>query len=160
MRYILSLSAALWAQMWVRIQGYEPGAFLPPEHTCDGADIALTIQWGGAPAGTQVYVLRLYDPDAPADTFTHWIVYNFSGQEVGPRAQHLKEGYNDFGQKGYRGPCPPPRDAAHRYVAEVYALRRPLQVSEPVTWDKLRPALADKVLARAETFVRYKRQKH
>lgn len=148
----------LSAQMWVRIEGYDPGAMLSAEHTCDGSDVPLTVQWGSAPPETRAYVLHLYDPDAPVDTFTHWIVYNLTQTSVGPRVQGLKEGYNDFGRVGYGGPCPPTKDPAHRYVVAIYALRAPVSVGQPVTWEKLRTALADKVLARVETYVQYKRK--
>ncbi|MCX7606572.1 MAG: YbhB/YbcL family Raf kinase inhibitor-like protein [Bacteroidia bacterium] len=154
-----SIGGAIWAQMWVAIDGYEKGAFLSVEHTCDGADIPIVVRWGGAPASARAYVVRMYDPDAPADTFTHWIVYNLSGGELNPRQGGYREGYNDFGRIGYGGPCPPSRDEAHRYVIEVYALHKPIQVGELATWDKIRLVLSDRVVARAETFVRYKRQR-
>jgi Raf kinase inhibitor-like YbhB/YbcL family protein len=148
-----------YAQMWVRIGEYEPGAYLSAEHTCDGGDVAPLIRWGGAPAGTKAYVMRMYDPDAPADTFTHWLVVNVKGTEWGPRKAEATEGYNDFGQVGYGGPCPPPRDEPHRYVVEVYALAQPLAVRPPLTWEKVRGLVSAQGVAKAETFVRYKRQR-
>lgn len=152
------LLGGLFAQMWVRIEGYEPGAMLSVEHTCDGADVPLSLSWGGAPPETRTYVVHLYDPDAPVDTFTHWIVYNVGHTAIGPHTQGLKEGYNDFGRIGYNGPCPPVKDPAHRYVVAVYALQAPVNLAQPITWEKLRGALTDKILARAETHVRYKRK--
>ncbi|MCS7163268.1 MAG: YbhB/YbcL family Raf kinase inhibitor-like protein [Bacteroidia bacterium] len=156
------MPAAMWLGLWwlqlrVTIVGFNPGDFLSVDHTCDGANLPLTVQWKGAPPQTEAYVVRMYDPDAPGDTFTHWLVYNLTGEELKPSLPGLLEGYNDFGQLGYGGPCPPPRDQAHRYVVEVYALRRPLRITPPVTWKRVRSLLEDKVLARGETFVRYKR---
>ncbi|MCS7188817.1 MAG: YbhB/YbcL family Raf kinase inhibitor-like protein [Bacteroidia bacterium] len=159
MRYFLLLSSLGWAQWEVIIEGYKKGDFLSVEHTCDGGDIPLTIRWKGSPSNTQAYVVRMYDPDAPADTFTHWLIYNFTGQEITPHSKGLAQGYNDFGRAGYGGPCPPPRDEAHRYVIEVYALRKPIQIQGPATWEKIRAAIADKVIAHTETYVRYKRQR-
>lgn len=152
------VGGVLSAQMWVRIEGYEVGAMLSVEHTCDGSDVPFTIQWGAAPPQTRAYVVHVYDPDAPVDTFTHWIVYNFTQTKLGPRMQGLLEGYNDFGKVGYGGPCPPAKDPAHRYVVAVYALRAPVSVASPVTWEKLQAALEGKVVARAETHVQYKRK--
>jgi len=149
----------LLAQMWVRIEGYERGAWLPPQHTCDGANVPLSIQWGGAPSSTRAFVVRLYDPDAPQDTFIHWLVCNVKGTQLGPNQEDGLVGYNDFGKVGYGGPSPPVRDPAHRYVAEVYALSEPLNVRPPITWEKVRSLLAARTLARAETFVRYQRKK-
>ncbi|MCS6896290.1 MAG: YbhB/YbcL family Raf kinase inhibitor-like protein [Bacteroidia bacterium] len=148
-----------WLQMWVKIGDLPPGSPIGVEHTCDGANIPPTIQWGGAPAPSQVYVLRLYDPDAPGDTFIHWIVYNLRETQVTAQSQNLSQGYNDFGQIGYGGPCPPKKDEAHRYIAEVYALAKPLSLSGTVTWEKLRAAMTGKILAQGQTYVTYKRQK-
>lgn len=148
-----------WGQMWVKVADYPPGGYLGMEHTCDGADLPPSVQWGGAPPQTQVYVLRMYDPDAPADTFIHWIVYNISTAKITGQSISFPQGYNDFGRVGYGGPCPPAKDPPHRYVVEVYALKKPIVLSGTVTWERLRSVMGDKVIDRAETFVIYKRQK-
>lgn len=153
------LSALIWGQMWVKLADYPPGGTFGVEHTCDGADVPPSVQWGGAPPQTQVYVLRMYDPDAPADTFIHWIVYNIKATQITARENPFPQGYNDFGRTGYGGPCPPPKDPAHRYIVEVYALHKPLTLTGAVTWERIRSGMADKVIGRAETFVVYKRQK-
>lgn len=129
------------------------------EHTCDGANLPPQVEWGGAPSQTKVYVLRMYDPDAPADTFLHWIGFNIQTTRVGPGNLSFLHGYNDFGRAKYDGPCPPLRDEAHRYVIEIYALSEPLRLNSPVTWERLRSAMEGKVLAHAHTMLRYKRQK-
>ncbi|MCS7297409.1 MAG: YbhB/YbcL family Raf kinase inhibitor-like protein [Bacteroidia bacterium] len=149
----------LWGQMWVKIGDYSPGAEIGIEHTCDGGDIPPLIQWGNSPKETQVYVLRLYDPDAPADTFIHWIAYNIKNSQIGRGSRDVQEGYNDFGKVGYGGPCPPVRDSPHRYVAEVYALKKPLPLNGAVSWEKIRSLMGDKVIGHAQTFVTYKRHK-
>lgn len=149
----------LLAQMWVRIEGYERGAFLPSEHTCDGAHVPLVIQWGRVPPAARAFVVRMYDPDAPQDTFIHWLVCNVKGTQLGPGHEEGLVGYNDFGKVGYGGPCPPVRDSAHRYFVEVYALSESLSVRPPVTWEKVRSLLTARMLARSETFVRYKRKR-
>ncbi|MDW8236028.1 MAG: YbhB/YbcL family Raf kinase inhibitor-like protein [Bacteroidia bacterium] len=160
MRWLwLSTGAWLQAQMQITIEGYKEGDLLGREYTCDGANVPPTLTWQGAPPETQAYVIRMYDPDAPADTFIHWIVYNYTGTSLSLQTKGLAQGYNDFGNIGYGGPCPPSSDPAHRYVIEVYALRKPLGLSSPPTWDKLLIAMKDKVAAHASTYVRYKRQK-
>ncbi|MCX8113121.1 MAG: YbhB/YbcL family Raf kinase inhibitor-like protein [Bacteroidia bacterium] len=153
------LGILLWGQMWIKIGDYAPGATLSIEYTCDGGNVPPPIHWGGAPRETQAYVLRMYDPDAPADTFIHWIVYNLMETQTGHSSQNLLQGYNDFGKVGYGGPCPPPKDGAHRYVVEVYALQKPLSIKGAVTWERIRSAMVGKVLDQAQTFVVYKRQK-
>jgi len=67
--------------------------------------------------------LRYSTPDAPGGTFTHWLVYgmppNISSLAAVPAG--AAEGVNDFGRRGYGGPCPP-RGAAHHYHFVVLAL--------------------------------------
>src|SRR6266496_5228288 len=65
----------------------------------------------------------MLDPDALGGTFTHWLIYRMppgitSLADVPPGAA---EGVNDFGRRGYGGPCPP-RGAAHHYHFVVLAL--------------------------------------
>lgn len=44
---------------------------------CGGKNIAPTLNWQGAPAGTASFALEVTDYDAPvAGGFHHWIVYN------------------------------------------------------------------------------------
>ena len=61
--------------------------------------------------------------------YTHWL-----GWGISPRTRALasgahppREGTNDFGRRGYGGPCPP-AGPAHRYVFRLYALRAALAV--------------------------------
>ena len=67
--------------------------------------------------------MEMPGPDAPGGTFTHWLIY-----QIPPGITSLAavppgtaEGVNDFGRRGYGGPCPP-RGAAHHYHFAVLAL--------------------------------------
>ena len=100
-----------------------------------GYDESPELFWTGAPRGTQVFAVVLYDVTA---SFTHWGMYNISGNvnqlpenagmagsSFGPQIE------NDFdlGQQ-YDGPCPPanvPPDT-HKYVFTVYALSKKLSL--------------------------------
>jgi Raf kinase inhibitor-like YbhB/YbcL family protein len=100
-----------------------------------GYDESPELFWTGAPRGTQVFAVVLYDVTA---SFTHWGMYNISanvnqlpenagmaGSSFGPQIE------NDFdlGQQ-YDGPCPPanvPPDT-HKYVFTVYALSKKLSL--------------------------------
>ena len=69
------------------------------------------------------------DPDAPAGTFAHWVVFNLPTDlrerpEDRPGSVAIFggiHGVNDFGLLGYRGPCPP-SGPAHTYRFTLYAL--------------------------------------
>ena len=100
------------------------GGNVPTEFTCDGADEIPSLSWQGVPDGTQSVAIVVDDPDAPGGTFTHWIVWGVEPDTMSldgvPDA--ATQGSNDFGQLGYRGPCPPEGDDPHTYRFRVLAL--------------------------------------
>ena len=56
--------------------GFAEGDVIPVKHTCDGADRSPPLAWTGAPSGTASYALIADDPDAPAGTWVHWVLYD------------------------------------------------------------------------------------
>jgi Raf kinase inhibitor-like YbhB/YbcL family protein len=111
---------------------FAPGAAIPAEYTCDGADISPPLAWSDAPGATRSFVLVVEDPDAPGGTFRHWAAFDIApavmglaaGYGAGRPSDRFREARNDFGQSGYRGPCPPP-GAAHHYHFRLLAIGRP-----------------------------------
>lgn len=108
---------------------------------CDGHNIAPALNWSGAPEGTQSFVLRMHDPDAPTGIgWTHWVVVNIPGNatSIGAGSQ-LPEGAmetrTDFAVPGYGGACPP-EGTEHRYVFTLDALAIPA-LPEMVTADTM-----------------------
>src|SRR5439155_5496578 len=97
---------------------------IPIKYTCDGADVSPPLAWSGAAAGTQAFALIADDPDAPAGTWVHWVLYNLPAAvselpENVAKVETLdlggaRQGRTDFRRPGYGGPCPPP-GPAHRY---------------------------------------------
>jgi len=67
------------------------------------------------------------------------------------------QGRNDFGTQRYGGPCPP-RGRPHRYVFNVFALSKPLDLAEGASAADLKRATAGKVLASASLTGRYGRR--
>ena len=63
---------------------FKDGAAIPVKHTCDGADVSPPLAWSGAPEGTRSFALIADDPDAPAGTWVHWVLYNLpaAGSEL------------------------------------------------------------------------------
>jgi Raf kinase inhibitor-like YbhB/YbcL family protein len=70
--------------------------------------------------------------EPPGRGWWHWIVFDIPAtvralpQDAGAasgqnKPQGARQATNDFGQRGYGGPCPPP-GMTHRYVFTVYAL--------------------------------------
>ena len=118
------------------------GPVVPRAHVfnasgCDGDNVSPELIWHNPPVGTKSFAVTVYDPDAPTGSgWWHWVVFNIpanvdslslnAGQEGGaglPRG--AVQSLNDYGFKGYGGPCPPEGDRPHRYIFTVYALSVP-----------------------------------
>jgi Raf kinase inhibitor-like YbhB/YbcL family protein len=106
------------------------GEMIPVKYTCDGENVSPALMWANVPEGTESFVIIMDDPDAPAGSFTHWLVFDIpdsvdSLEEEFPEKSQtagIKEGLTDFGTTGYKGPCPPRSGGAHRYYIWLYAL--------------------------------------
>jgi Raf kinase inhibitor-like YbhB/YbcL family protein len=108
---------------------FEEGADIPVRFTCDGDDVSPPLRWTGVPDDAVELAVLVEDPGAPRGTFVHWVVAGIDpaaqGFEEGDVPHGAVEGSNDFGQEGYRGPCPPEGDEPHRYAFTVLALSKP-----------------------------------
>ena len=134
------------------------GGTFPHEFTCDGANRLPRLQWSTPPPGTQELAIELLDPDAPGGTFTHWLVYGMPPGITSLAAvpTGAAEGVNDFGRRGYRGPCPPP-GAAHHYHFVVLALDTGLGLAAGARRSELESRISGHVLARGELVATYRR---
>jgi hypothetical protein len=140
---------------------------IPTRFTCEGDDISPPLSWSGFPKDTKSLALILDDPDAPMGTFTHWLLYNIptnlSELEEGislskKLPEGIREGFNDFGNQGYGGPCPPRNKGAHRYYFRLYALNQALELSGRVTRRQLLDAIHNKILGETDLMGRFERQ--
>jgi Raf kinase inhibitor-like YbhB/YbcL family protein len=106
---------------------FSDGQPIPTKYTTDGDDVSPPLEWHDVPEGTKSFALIVEDPDAPSGLFRHWALYNIKDD-----ADHLTEGHgnrekvvtgvNDFGDRGYRGPAPPPGHGTHHYHFKLAAL--------------------------------------
>jgi Raf kinase inhibitor-like YbhB/YbcL family protein len=136
---------------------FRDGQPVPKEFTCDGKDNAPPITVSGAPQETESFAVIMDDPDAPKGTFTHWLAHDIPADGNGLRTTAGTALSNDFGRKGYGGPCPPPGHGPHRYFFTVYAVDVPrLEVPGDSRAD-LEAALARHTLAKAQFMGRYER---
>ena len=136
--------------------------------TCDGIDLSPDVQWSGVPEGTGSIVLFLDDPDAPAGTFTHWLVYDLpaSVSELlegrGLASSGLPDGgyqgQNGFlGRLGYAGPCPP-RGETHRYLLHVFAIEGTLDLAARATSAEVIEAMRGRTLGHGSLTGTYRRE--
>jgi hypothetical protein len=108
--------------------------------------------------GTQELVIEMLDPDAPGGTFTHWLVYGLPPglASLAATPAGAAEGVNDFGRRGYGGPCPP-RGPAHHYHLVVLALDTRLGLPAGAARPELESRISGHVLAKGELVATYQR---
>lgn len=149
----------------LRTVDFAHGASIPRTFTCDGADRSPALEWSGAPAGTKAFALIADDPDAPAGTWVHWVIYHIPAsahslaggvERKEQLADGSRQGRNDFREIGYNGPCPPP-GKAHRYFFKLYALDAELTLASGATKADLERAMGGHILGQAEWMGRYQR---
>ena len=149
----------------IRSSDFANGATIPRSFSCDGEDRSPALEWSGAPSGTKAFALIVDDPDAPASTWVHWVIYNIpasahslaSGTEKKEQlADGSRQGRNDFRKTGYNGPCPPP-GKPHRYFFKLYALSSELTLGPGATKADVERGMSGHILAQAEWMGRYQR---
>jgi Raf kinase inhibitor-like YbhB/YbcL family protein len=108
--------------------GFANGGEIPARFTCDGDNLSPPLAWSGAPAGTRSLALVCSDPDAPAGTWYHWAAFDIPctldalEEHCRPASTTMRQAINDFGKRGYGGPCPPSGHGRHHYRFILYAL--------------------------------------
>lgn len=103
---------------------------------CEGGNMAPTLEWSGAPEGTESFAVTVYDPDAPTGSgWWHWFAFNIPSDVTslpGGGEVNGVELTNDYGAEGFGGACPPPGEA-HRYQFTVHALGTMLEIDSSVS---------------------------
>lgn len=138
---------------------FEHNQLIPARFTCDGLNISPPLTITNVPSGTVSLALSVRDPDAPAGTFTHWVVWN-----INPKSTRLPEraalpgatqGTNDGNRVGYTGPCPP--SGTHHYIFTVHALDSKINLTRDATYPEFQKALQGHVVSQGELIGLYSR---
>jgi len=112
---------------------FAEGQEIPRKYTCDGENVNPPLIFADVPKKAKSLVVIVDDPDAPGDTFTHWVVWRINPSttfiEENSVPDESEEGKTDFGKTGYGGPCPP--GGTHRYRFKLYALDTDLDFVDP-----------------------------
>lgn len=102
---------------------------------CGGNNMSPQLSWSNAPEGTKSFAVTMYDPDAPTGSgWWHWLVFNIPANvdtlvsgagdiESRLAPEGCVQSINDYGSKGYGGPCPPAGHGTHQYIITVHALK-------------------------------------
>jgi Raf kinase inhibitor-like YbhB/YbcL family protein len=148
--------AAEMEKFTVTSTAFQNNAMIPSKYTCDGADVNPPLVIAGLPKAAQSLVLIVDDPDAPAGTWDHWIVWNIPpGNAIDEDSVPGTQGVNSFRTHEYGGPCPP--SGTHRYFFKVYALDARLSLSDSSGERDVENAMKGHILAKAELMGLYKR---
>lgn len=140
---------------------FSENASIPVQYTCDGANNSPPLVWKNAPPQTQSFVLIVDDPDAPAGTWAHWLLYNIPSTvshlaEAAPLPQGARYGMNSWGNEKYQGPCPP--SGTHRYFFKLYALDAMLLPPANANAEVMMDALRGHLVGQAQLIGQYKKQ--
>ena len=158
---IETIGGRLTPRIRVESADFEPGRLIPDANSDYADGMSPTLRWSGAPSGTRSVAIIAEDPDAPRQTFTHWLLYNLPGnmnelppaippgQQL-PQLNGAAQGRTSNGVIGYFGPHPPKDDAPHHYHFEVFCLDTPLDLAPGATRSEVMRAMAGHVLAKGE----------
>jgi len=133
---------------------------IPANYTCDGSDVNPPLAFGNVPSFAETLALIVDDPDAPAGTWVHWVVWNIAAGTTGISENSCPEGavqgMTDFRKRGYGGPCPP--RGTHRYFFKLYALDVSLSLDQNSTKAQLERAMQGHIVAQTELVGVYTRK--
>ena len=144
---------------------FKEGQPIPLQYTCSGVNVSPPLEWSGVPKSAKTIAIIADDPDAPAGTWVHWVLYNLPAESMGlienvPFSENLRtggfQGKNDFGKIGYGGPCPP--SGTHRYFFKIYAVDSELPLKGGATKTELEKAMEGHITAQAQLMGTYSRQ--
>lgn len=137
---------------------FDEGGYIPVEYTADGDDISPPLIIENIPKEAQTLAIIVDDPDAPKETFTHWLIWNIPAEmnEIPKnieKKEKIKElngalqGRNSAEDLGYIGPAPP--SGVHTYRFYVYALDAQLDLEAGADKETLLNVMEGHILQKA-----------
>jgi len=149
------------SNMKITSQAFENNQIIPGKYTCQGQNINPRLSISDTPSGAKSLVLIVEDPDAPAGTWHHWVVYNIAPETTLIQENSLPEGAaqikNDFGNENYGGPCPP--SGTHRYFFNIYALDQTLDLPANSKLNDLEEKMSGHILDKGQLIGLYQKTK-
>jgi Raf kinase inhibitor-like YbhB/YbcL family protein len=131
---------------------------IPSKYTCEGLNVNPPLKIGKLPDETKSLAIIADDPDAPVNTWIHWIVWDIPVTHlIKENTQIGIEGMNDFQHCGYEGPCP--FSGTHRYHFKIYALDTILNLPYGSRVRNLEKSMSGHIIGFGETTGTYTRKK-
>jgi Raf kinase inhibitor-like YbhB/YbcL family protein len=136
------------------------GSIIPPRNTCQSDDVSPPLEWSHTPEGTGSFALTCIDIDSRAGTYIHWISWDIPGTatSLDEGEEPPVDGTNQWGRRGYGGPCPGRGSGFHRYVFTLHALDvATLSIPGSNDLEDLEDAMEGHVIESTELTGRYRR---
>ncbi len=135
---------------------FRHNGYMPAKFGCHGQGINPGLNVENVPPSAKSLALIVDDPDAPAGTFVHWVVFDIPvTDKIAEDSIPGKQGVNTTGKPNYVSPCPP--SGTHRYIFKIYALDTMLNLGENTNKAALEKAIEGHILDKAELIGLYKR---
>jgi Raf kinase inhibitor-like YbhB/YbcL family protein len=127
---------------------------IPKKYTCDGLNVNPSLHIESIPKDAVCLAIMMDDPDAPINTWNHWLVWNIPiTHQIVENSKKGIAGMNDFSKHFYCGPCP--MNGEHHYIFKVYALDTLLQLNAQTKKYQFEKAISGHVLAYGELIGKY-----
>lgn len=158
------------------VQGVDSNHPLAVKYTCDGKNVSPKVTLTEVSGQIESLAVTLTDSDA--DGFVHWTVWSIPPNipdvpeslpkdaevrlsEVTPMDGEggvvtLRQGTNDFGEVGYRGPCPPEGER-HNYHFTLFGLSEAIDVEGGAEPAAVQSAIDEATIGRATVTTHYER---
>lgn len=142
--------------MRVSSEAFASRQSIPRKYTCDGENVNPPLNIDQIPKEAVCLAIIVEDPDAPINTWIHWIAWNIPvTHRIDEHTARGVEGLNDFCKHFYCGPCP--MSGTHRYLFKVYALDSLVHLPPSTRKSQLEKAMAEHIIGYGELMGVYKR---
>lgn len=152
----------------VRSDDFTDGQRLSIDQSCEGKNVSPHLSWDNDITRVKSFSIVCDDPDAPAKTWVHWVIFNIPASTnslpaaVSTDAQlpsGARQGVTDFGTTGFGGVCPPKGHGTHHYFFKIYALDTILDLQSGCSKADLETAMQGHILAMGQLVGTYSREK-
>lgn len=134
---------------------------MPVRYSCQGDGVNPPLEFADAPKEAQTLALIVDDPDAPGQTFVHWVMWNMPATmaaipENWEPEPGVSVGANGAGKNSWYPACPP--SGVHHYHFKLYALNQKLDLAEGSSKAELEKAMDGHIVGQAELVGTYAKQ--
>lgn len=138
--------------MKIESPAFASNTIIPEKYTCEGEDNNPPLTITDVPGDAKSLALIMHDPDSPTGDWVHWTIWNLDPKTTSIPESLLppeaSQGVTSFKSIGYGGACP--HDGTHRYVFDLYALDKQLDLGAGATREQLLQVIDGHVIETAQ----------